>query len=177
MAITRRMRELGFPMNLTVVPTNHEDVRPMLLQWAEPHNRVVRAFDIEHRNPGTHPHLKDCERGILGLAAGIESWLTKSGHADDGVLGRKVTYPLLNAFRAALDGETGRLDCGTLCNWAEDRLRELGINPDTGEWLTLCRNCKQSIFKDGGDVWKHEHSGEDRCNPNQVTDTATATPE
>jgi hypothetical protein len=134
MAITRRMSELTFPRNLMVVVTDEAARYASLQTWVEPHNNLIKWFSMERPAGLGHPRVRKEERGILALAAGIESWLVNSGHADDGVLGPNVTYPLLDAFKSALNGEIGRLDAGTLCNWAEERLRGLGISPD-GEWL------------------------------------------
>lgn len=133
--VTRRNSAAPFPESLQMVWNGHHASQSnMDLVTVDRHNRVVAEFarDVGWPRSG----LQRGERAILSLAYGIEQWLASGGMGSDGILGPNVAYPLLDAFRAALDADnTGRLDCGTLCDWAECRMRELGFNPDSGAWL------------------------------------------
>jgi hypothetical protein len=161
--------EALFPMCLMAeVTAEAKAANVTLTDWVRRHNNTVRSYSM--RMTG---HLSSQEHAILSLAEGIDHWIARSGHADDGLLGMEVTYPLLKAFIAALGGETGRLDCGTLGNWAEERLKGLGISPD-GEWLPdppTCLNCGQPLFK-YVDLWKHE-TGKQKCDPELVREDFT----
>lgn len=129
---TRRTSEAGFPESLMVAPTGDILPLPDHAKWYVRHNRAVT--DFIKSTVGATNGLQRQERAILGLCAGIETWIGSSGYGDDGLLGMEVTVPLVQAFRAALNGDCGRLDCGTLDEWAASTLERCGIDPDTGEW-------------------------------------------
>lgn len=72
------------------------------------------------------------EFAIMQLAQGIADWCTEE--RTDGFSRPNIVWPLVCAFRDALNYDLGRLDGGTLDKWTHDLCTELDINPDTGEW-------------------------------------------
>lgn len=96
--------------------------------WKGRHNATVRQWmNLDGVRPG--------ERAILDLGKGIYSWIRRSGNAADGLFGLEVTMPLLRAFSVALNGECGRLDCGTLSTWAYEAALSVGLDLGTETWV------------------------------------------
>lgn len=124
-----RYTDRPFPLCL-LVQEGRED-NPRLRDWTISHNQVVASFAAERNGRRGIPSLNPSERAILTLAAGIDGWC--SVHGADGFGGEHVVAPLFQAYSDALNYDLGRLDGGTLSGWACDRLRSLGINPDTYE--------------------------------------------
>lgn len=130
---TRRYAEAAWPECLMVVPCKREatpavDVATMpayVKQWYVRHNTAIQ--DFVKNGVGARNGLKPYEYGILGLAAGIYRWALATGYAEDGHLGEHAFRPMLEGFREALNGECGRLDCGTLDDWAVSFAASHGI--------------------------------------------------
>lgn len=99
-------------------------------QWARRHNASVDAWHLGDAALVTN---KWYAAGILSLGAGIHQWSTLTGYADDGFLGGACFVPMMQAFRAALNGELGPLDGGTLDQWACTLLERYGYDPDSYE--------------------------------------------
>lgn len=121
---THRNSEATFPDSLMICPSRRkatpaDDVATMpsyVKSWYVNHNRTIQDF-VKH-GVGAVNGLRTNEYGILSLARGIFVWATATGYADDGHLGEHAFRPMVEAFREALNGECGRLDCGTLDDWA-----------------------------------------------------------
>jgi hypothetical protein len=79
---------------------------------------------------------KGFESAIVGL---IRAWAIyadshkaryDSGIGEDGLLG-DFWSQMSKQLRGLLDGETGRLDCGTLATFISETLKAEGFDPDT----------------------------------------------
>lgn len=87
--------------------------------------RAIRQFRL-----GGKVHV---ENGVGALAGGIEAWCR--AHPPEPFGAEFIVWPLIHAFRQALNFDCGRLNCGTLDAWAADLARSWCIDPDTGEWV------------------------------------------
>lgn len=73
------------------------------------------------------------ERPIVNLRMALEQyqiWHSRtygSRIGDDGILG-PAWADMVRSFRTLLNGQTGRLDCGTLDSWAVDALKVEGFD-------------------------------------------------
>lgn len=132
MPYTRRDSDAGFPENLRVVPGDIPAPKGMI-DWVRVHNNAIADFQRE--GMGATNSLQKAERAILGLAAGINAWVS-SNHdgASDGYGAPNVTVPLLQAFHDALNYDLGRLDGGTLSGWVGSMYARCGLD-DNGEFL------------------------------------------
>jgi hypothetical protein len=130
-ATMRLYTEGQWPDSLKLVPVSSRPVMPsQLANHVIRHNYCVTIFSSRPAN------LNGPERAILRLAEGINAWITLRDAEARTDYGRQdVTYPLLTAFKSALNLDCGRLDAGTLSDWADATLRSLGINPDGGARL------------------------------------------
>jgi len=74
------------------------------------------------------------ERSIVALMEGMDKYLTHS-HLDirrDYVLGESFGQ-ILEGFIGLLNGETGRLDCGSLDTWARTCADQIGYDLDRSQ--------------------------------------------
>ena len=72
--------------------------------WASRHNKAV-----------THP--TKAEKGVLDACSALEAMAdSHAAISQDGVLG-DCWLKILHGVRGMLNGETGRLDCGTVDGW------------------------------------------------------------
>lgn len=130
--------DAGFPLNLLRNPYAGESGPSASFRLG--HNRAVLAFAEGGRD------LRRCERRILGLMQGIETYVGASD-SFDGYNVPHVIYPLLDAQGDALSEDLGRLDGATLSAWAVWTAEErCGFSLDTGEFF------RYVIRKDGETV-------------------------
>lgn len=96
--------------------------------WQDRHDAAIR-----------HPHLsvarKDFETAIVEMLKGWAKYAEdhkaryEAPIGDDGVLGA-YWESMGDALRGLLNGETGRLDCGTLDGFILDTMRFHGVDVD-----------------------------------------------
>lgn len=99
-------------------------IRLPLTDHRSDHNRIVNHY-LDY---GPAADIKLEERALLKLAEGLGEWVAANdGIAGDGYFGPNVFGPLCEAFCAALNGPTGRLDCGTLDGWARRLAGSVGV--------------------------------------------------
>lgn len=98
------------------------------------HNAAV--VDYRKDRMGAVNGLREGERAILSLAAGIEQFIgAMVDQAADPYSGGHV-HDMIHAFASLLDCiDLGRLDAGTLSSWAVDACSRWGVSYDTGEWI------------------------------------------
>lgn len=132
MPYTRRDSGAGFPENLRVVPGDIPAPKGAT-DWVRRHNAAIADFQRE--GIGATNSLQKAERAILGLAAGINAFVSGNHDgASDGYGAENITVPLIQAFVHALNYDLGRLDGGTLSDWAGSVLARCGLD-DEGDFL------------------------------------------
>ena len=103
------------------------------LNWT-PNHPDTTGWKQRHLSAITAP--KAAEVGIVNM---LKAWLSyadshqeryESGIGDDGVLGPQWAQ-IGSSLRMLLNGEAGRLDCGTLDSIICDNLTAQGFDPDT----------------------------------------------
>jgi hypothetical protein len=103
--------------------------------WKTRHLDAIRGLGHWRSGTGESLYIRNQEQAIVSMLRG---WLDyarahrarfESGIGEDGVLGPEWAA-LGAAIRGLLNGETGRLDCGTLDTILCDTLTAEGFNPD-----------------------------------------------
>src|SRR5574338_930214 len=97
--------------------------------WQGRHMAAIRAAV----NGANNDHEGSIVRMIDAWASYADAHRARyeSGIGDDGVLGDEWEA-MGRAIRALLNGESGRLDCGTLDAFIPDTLNAEGFDPDCG---------------------------------------------
>lgn len=115
-----------FPQCLRIIRV---EPNSRILDPAAGHNLVIGSWVMEHQGMTGLSLLTTDERAILALAAGLDSWCRyKREDAASPFGSEEVTKPLYRAFFEALNHETGRLDCRTLSDWANQLMQALNID-------------------------------------------------
>lgn len=98
-------------------------------RWVDRHNRAVLAY--ANANVGAVNDGTEDERGILTLADAIARLVADwEVLAETDWLLAATTGELLRQFRALLNWDLGRLNAGTLSDWASTTLARIGLDPD-----------------------------------------------
>jgi hypothetical protein len=93
--------------------------------WAEDHNHAMVSSNSAYGPKGDlESSIKYLCKSIDRMRLGYEGCY-ESLPSDDGVLG-SAYISLLHSLRTLLNGETGRIDCGTIDEWACKLLSEAG---------------------------------------------------
>ncbi len=124
---TERFKEGGTIIDrMRIVPTGRPGMPDYTKSWYRRHNECIS--DYLRASVGAVSKLHADERRILDLALAIGRWAEVNG--DDGFGGDHVLVPLLQAFIEALNFTCGRLDCGTLSEWAHSVAHGHGLDLD-----------------------------------------------
>lgn len=129
MPLVHKLSDAGFPLSLQVFPTGDVPLKDYD-GWTTQHNQIVSIYA---HNPD-HSSLRKGERAILSLATALNNACNVWA---DPFAGEYVIKPLYDAFSNALDQDTGRIQAGRgfLSEWAGERVRAAGVDPETGEWI------------------------------------------
>lgn len=98
--------------------------------WWWQHNEAVSAFRREC--VGVRSDLRREERGILSLAWGINHFLDNWWDRYDPPMATSVVWPLIRAFRSAINHDLGRLNSAVLLEWCDQQLVRAYVDPETG---------------------------------------------